>query len=1252
MPPSCYGNACKTILLPTLAGCLWMKNDSHKPVSATLTIGGRTLSIPLDAAATGKTRYQVTLSDNKSWNRMLHELGNAARFQLTTNITNDNIVHPKIVGRMTSSWTKVMLGSYCLEPGDDIEWYTAVYGAARPGEVPRPPPCTGDACNHVSPIVIDSCVWLQNFSKKSVSATATVGGRTLTIPLDGATRIEGRGPGTTRYQVAYPDRATGTWYSAFRAEILSGSRCVRRRRDITRYSANYGAAKPATPQPAPSTPSASPSPTSQSSASPSSEPQLPEPKPSPGRHSGKPAPRQVEPAQREPPTTQRWQTVLHIGGRTYVCVNVTQPNGRYRLGDGCPPPLAGETGQTIIKPDGSFWTRSDSGRVDYGTIKVIDPNKFIAYTPGGPIVWTRVPEQQASCPGGACAPGQPTTHAERQHRAKPPATTTELPQGAPRAHGKEDTKSDTTPAKADVFDVVFDHAKKTASAWDMSQPIALHHESGLPVVEVKSLLGPKSGHWVIVSRLGKAAAEGVKTRLAAVGIVVMLRPHPGATAAPVHNIAPCSGNACDALLAQFYRLADCVVTNGSADHGMSLEIHLANGRKGTVLLAPEETRRLRGPVFDPSCPVPGLANYDVASFRATLPNPAERAALHKREVLEKQAAAKEAAKEKEKEKAAARWPPPCDGNACGEVSLKLVEGFAWLENASTKPVTASVNIRGNVFDVALERADPADLAEREAALKRAARQELERQSRDIGREIDRWGCPSLLARFQRIAARRLGAYASLPDEIRQHLDLCRRLVKKKKAVDTTPPPNNRHYYKEHDPKTGITHMLFRAEVAPPAGLPRYLYPHDIAYYTATYGAGQRIACRADLASGIRAGEGHDGKPEQPPAGTSAATGPEAFDVVLVRVEKHVATRSGFSPEAVLAMETGLGYPDRQFLVEPGPKCRVIGARMSKATAEGMKSRLAAAGLIATLKALPGIAAEPWRNAAPCSGDACGVLLAQAYRIDQCALTNDSDRGIAVEIHEQRGGHYGGTITVPVPPRATQVLAGPGFAHCGEADVSVAQIVTALRASYVDAAKSTALSARWQRYVKWMIGFPPPTDAEQCASFAQQAEDALRATALRGTRGSLAQPGFERIHARRRLAQINRSCRSGQYRAAYENGNELFEDRVRQLNLLSNKTPVQKSLAETGKLSLPVSTRDCRSLQGIVADKVAHEDINLQTGCGLAQGGAACASVFSEDHGIPERIGKLCQAGDFAGALRLGNRVIAQTNSGKGKGGAR
>ncbi len=91
-----------------------------------------------------------------------------------------------------------------------------------------------------------------------------------------------------------------------------------------------------------------------------------------------------------PRTVERWRTVMVIGGRSYDCVNETTPDGRYRLGDGCPPPFNGETGVTVVNADGSWTSRSDAGRTDAGTIQFIDADHFIAHTRGGPVVWERV----------------------------------------------------------------------------------------------------------------------------------------------------------------------------------------------------------------------------------------------------------------------------------------------------------------------------------------------------------------------------------------------------------------------------------------------------------------------------------------------------------------------------------------------------------------------------------------------------------------------------------------------------------------------------------------------------------------------------------------------------------------------------------------------------------------------------------------------------------------------------------------------
>lgn len=109
-----------------------------------------------------------------------------------------------------------------------------------------------------------------------------------------------------------------------------------------------------------------------------------------GRATGAEPPATMPVKQTEVREAERWQAILRIGGHKYVCVNVTQPDGRYRLGRGCPPPVAGETGQTTIGADGTWAIRADSGRVDHGTIEWIDADTFIAHSATGSVRWKRV----------------------------------------------------------------------------------------------------------------------------------------------------------------------------------------------------------------------------------------------------------------------------------------------------------------------------------------------------------------------------------------------------------------------------------------------------------------------------------------------------------------------------------------------------------------------------------------------------------------------------------------------------------------------------------------------------------------------------------------------------------------------------------------------------------------------------------------------------------------------------------------------
>jgi len=110
----------------------------------------------------------------------------------------------------------------------------------------------------------------------------------------------------------------------------------------------------------------------------------------------------VEPANAEPESVvlppastpaaavERWLTTIQVDGRSYTCVNETQPNGRYRMSDGCPAPLAGETGWGEITPDGAWRMRADNGRVDFGTLEVRDADHIVVHSTGGTSEWVRL----------------------------------------------------------------------------------------------------------------------------------------------------------------------------------------------------------------------------------------------------------------------------------------------------------------------------------------------------------------------------------------------------------------------------------------------------------------------------------------------------------------------------------------------------------------------------------------------------------------------------------------------------------------------------------------------------------------------------------------------------------------------------------------------------------------------------------------------------------------------------------------------
>jgi len=87
---------------------------------------------------------------------------------------------------------------------------------------------------------------------------------------------------------------------------------------------------------------------------------------------------------------ERWQTVIDIGGRRFVCVNTISPDGRYRLGDDCPAPFAGETGRQFNNPDGTWRIEADNGRRDSGTAVPLGDNRVQVTGQLGSAIWERI----------------------------------------------------------------------------------------------------------------------------------------------------------------------------------------------------------------------------------------------------------------------------------------------------------------------------------------------------------------------------------------------------------------------------------------------------------------------------------------------------------------------------------------------------------------------------------------------------------------------------------------------------------------------------------------------------------------------------------------------------------------------------------------------------------------------------------------------------------------------------------------------
>jgi hypothetical protein len=84
-----------------------------------------------------------------------------------------------------------------------------------------------------------------------------------------------------------------------------------------------------------------------------------------------------------------WQTVDRTRRHRIVCVFVLEPNGHYHFSKHCPEPYTGEVGEAAIK-GGRYTMHAKSGRVERGTMTMDGPDKFIARSGGGRVVWTRI----------------------------------------------------------------------------------------------------------------------------------------------------------------------------------------------------------------------------------------------------------------------------------------------------------------------------------------------------------------------------------------------------------------------------------------------------------------------------------------------------------------------------------------------------------------------------------------------------------------------------------------------------------------------------------------------------------------------------------------------------------------------------------------------------------------------------------------------------------------------------------------------
>lgn len=274
--PACTGDACESLTLSD-DGCVW-KNASDKPVKFTLFTASETLFamvLPPGEAfrQTAKAacvtpspespRYQASFA-------MVRKMPDAPDFTLKTPATANAAVppaarpvvprakpDPAVVAAEAPVATPVPVPAVVAArpvPKAKPELPPVLVAAAPPpvATLPMPTqaqidagasPC-GDACAEILFKQVDDCLWVQSQNPKPIMFQASVDGRMILVPLEGASYEKSSGTPASDSEAYHarqrdPFQSSSAGIPVYRARIGGKGVCVKDKAQITQFVAVF-----------------------------------------------------------------------------------------------------------------------------------------------------------------------------------------------------------------------------------------------------------------------------------------------------------------------------------------------------------------------------------------------------------------------------------------------------------------------------------------------------------------------------------------------------------------------------------------------------------------------------------------------------------------------------------------------------------------------------------------------------------------------------------------------------------------------------------------------------------------------------------------------------------------------------------------------------------------------------------------------------------------------------------------------------